>query len=120
MEQGMSTTTNAEPIFRRQQEWTSTSGVTTPWIFNSSNLAFVATSNVGTLVEPAPVVLGIEWLSIQVPRLDRLPQREQLPLFPDVQDPLQQAVLHLISYMPEPDDPGADDIEPGLGYGFPG
>jgi hypothetical protein len=121
MEQDMTTSTSATEILKQQQAWTRTSGAATPWIFSSSNVAFVAMPNTSTvpLELTFPVVLGIEWLNVQEPELENQPAKEQLPLFSRDQDPLQHAVLRLLEYEPEPDEPGDQDVEPALGYGFP-
>ena len=118
----MTTSTNAEEIVKQQKAWTRTSGEATPWIFSSSNVAaFVPTPNVGTVpLDPFPVVFGIEWLKFQEPLLYEPSAKEQLPLFSGNQDdPLQIAVLNLIAYSPEPDEPSEHDVGPELGYGFP-
>lgn len=114
-------TTNAEGIPKQEQVWTRTSGVASPWILAVSNVAFVATPDTGTvpLEQSSPIVLGIEWLNVQEPELDRQPTKEQLPLFVDDRDPLRHAILNLLAYDPQPDEPGDRDVDPTLGYTFP-
>lgn len=119
--QGQDMTTSAGAGTVQQQEWTRTSGVAAPWIFAGSNVAFVAAPDASTvtLEGMSPVVLGIEWLDVKA-MLDRQPAKEQLPLFSEAQDPLQLAVLNVLAYTPEPDEPAEGDVEPGLEYRLPG
>jgi hypothetical protein len=65
------------------------------------------------------VVIGIERLDLQEPQLDKQPVKEQLPLFSREQDPLQHALLNLLTYAPKPDEPSGQDVGPELGYRFP-
>jgi hypothetical protein len=116
------TSTSAEETFKQQQAWNRASGVAAaPWVFACSNVPFVAMPNTSTVpFELALPVLGIEWLNVREPELDRQPAKEQLSLFSVDQDPLQHAVLHLLAYEPQPDEPGDEDVKPTLGYVFPG
>jgi hypothetical protein len=65
------------------------------------------------------VVLGIEPLNLQELTLDRQPIKEQLSLFSRERDPLQHAMLNLLAYSQEPDEPSDQDVGPQLGYGSP-
>jgi len=126
----MTTSTNAEGTFRQQsvEPW-KTSGAASPWqILTSSNAAFVAAPSLGTMpldLSTMPqelgfsVVIGVERLEIQELKLDEQPAKEQLPLFSREQDPLQYALLNLLTYSPEPDQPSDQDVGPELGYRFP-
>jgi hypothetical protein len=115
MEQDMTTSTNAEAVFKQQQEWIRTSGGAVPWIFASSNVSFVPMPSVGTVaLEPVfSVVPSFEWLP---PRAE---EQLPLPLFRVQGDPLQHAMLNLVTYTPEPDQPSDLDVGPELGYGLP-
>jgi hypothetical protein len=65
------------------------------------------------------VVIGIERLDLQEPSLDEQPAKEQLPLFSKERDPTQHALLNLLTYSPEPDEPSDKDVGPEQGYRFP-
>jgi hypothetical protein len=126
----MTASTNAEGTLNQYsaEAWKA-SGAASSWqILTSSNAAFVAAPGVGTapldLSTMPPdlgfsVVIGIERLDVQELRLDKQPEKEQLPLFSREEDPLQYALLNLLTYSPEPDEPGDQDVGPELGYRFP-
>ncbi len=118
----MTTSTNMEgTINRRPAEAWKTSGVASPWqVFASSNAAFVAAPDVGTApLDLGGFVIGISLLDVQELKVNKRPADEQLPLFSLGQDPLQGAVLNLLTYSPEPDQPSEQDVGPELGYRFP-
>ena len=120
----MTTSTNAEAVFKEQREWIRTAGGATPWIFASSNVSFVPMPSMGTVaLEPVfSVTPRFEWLTLREPVLNSEPAEEQLslPLFRvDQKDPLQHAVLNLLTYSPEPDQPNDQDVGPELGYRLP-
>lgn len=119
----MSTLTNTEGTLQQQTmaAW-KTSGAAAPWqIFTSSNATFVAAPDISTmpLVFGCPIIIEIERLDVQEPKLDKQPAKEQLPLFSGGQDALQPALLNLLAYSPEPDEPSDQDVGPEFGYRFP-
>ncbi len=117
----MTTSTNAEEVFKQQLEWLRTSGGAVPWIFASSNVSFVPMPSVGTV---AMGTVALDWFSV-VPRFERLTPldlesvEEETPLALFRVDPLQHAVLNLLTYSPKPDQPNDQDVGPELGYGLP-
>lgn len=122
----MTTPTSAEEISKQQfsDTWSQTSGAATPWqFFSGSNAAFVAAPLTGTspIAVTFALVSGIEALTeVTEPKLDEQVPEQQLPLFYGREDPLQHAMIQLIAYSPEPDEPAEEDIKPTLGYKFPG
>jgi|SRR5579863_3599514 len=103
------------------EELWKTSAAASPWqIFTSSNAAFVATPGVGTMPLDdigLSVVFGLERLDLQEPKLDKQPAKEQLQLFS--RDPLEYALLNVLTYSPGPDEPSDQDVGPHLDYRFP-
>ena len=103
------------------EQWT-TSGAASPWqVFTSSNATFVAAPGVGTMPLDGliSVMFGLERVDIQELTLEKVQPKEQLRLFSAEHDPLQSAVLNLVAYTPEPDQPKDLDVGPELGYRFP-
>jgi hypothetical protein len=119
MDQGMTTSTNAEKIEKRFIEalTKTTSGPATPWqILASSNSAFVASPDACTVSHRFIWSWTIQPLAaMSQPILDQKPKERQMSLsFAD--DPMRQALLQLLTYSPTPDEPADEDIEPMLGY----
>jgi hypothetical protein len=124
MEQGMTAAAHAIVTLKQQQpvEQSTTSGAASPWqVFTSSNATFVAAPGVGTMPLDAAisVVLGLEVVQIQELKLDKIATKEQLSLFSTKEDLLQHAMLNLVTYSPEPDQPSDLDVGPELGYRYP-
>jgi len=125
MDQGMTTSTNAEET--REQRFNealtqTTSGPAAPWqILATSNIAFVALPDTRT-VPHNPRWSGIFAIqplaAVQLPTLDQKPKERQMSHYL-VDDPLRRALLRLLAYSPEPDEPGAEDIGPAFGYESP-
>jgi len=120
----MTMSTSAEETTKRQQpsgKWAQTSsGVAAPWQIYATSSAFVATPDVSTVpLDMMCPIMEIDFLTdVQEPKLDAQQDKEQLGLFVQ-ENPLERAVLSLLTYAATPDEPKDEDVQPELGYEFP-